>query len=408
MKALLNRNFLLLGGSSLISVFGDAVFEIALAFAVYRLTGSTALLSVVMVMNVVPVVLFGFFAGVIVDWHSKRSVMILTDMVRGVAVLAFGLLFLFGVQNIPVILICCALISTCNAFYMPAYDCAVPQMMGNEHMIQATSAMISIMEVAQLVGKAAGGFLLAVWGAPLLFMIDGATFLVSGLCALLMHFPDAKKKSEGSVLNPRFLKNELHCTHDYIKGNTAYRNLVLATIAMCFFSSISGVLVVPLFDRQFTSELYGLAMGALSLGAIAGSAIMTMVNTQEHRFSLFAVSALLCNGAYLVCPFIRNAVVLILLFCACGVFTAVFNSLMECVLILSVPEAIRGKVSSTVFSAIKILSPVGMLLGGFLGAFVDIAVLIPASIALNILSAAVFLIFRSNHTLFAAPVAVSE
>lgn len=404
MKKLFNRNFCLLGGGSLVSSFGDALFSIALSFAVFRMTGSTALLSVVMIMQIIPTVLFGFFAGVVVDWHSKKNVMIAMDIFRGVAVTLFGVLFLFGVKNIPLILVCCAVISSCGAFYMPASDCAVPRIVGGENMVNATSALISIQEIADLVGKSAGGFLLAICGAPLLFILDGLTFIISGVCAVLMRFSEAEREKAGAF-DMKFIRDEISATKNYISGHSAYRNLVAATVAACFFGSVSNVLIVPLFAVKYSSQLYGLCTGALSFGAIAGSAALSVLNIKKYQLPLFAVSSVFCCAQYLFCPFVSNAAALIVIFAVCGVLTAVYNTLMETVLILSVPENIRGKVSSTVFSTVKVLTPVGILLGGFLGGIVSISVLIPVFILLNMLCKALFILFRKNHTLFAAPAA---
>ena len=316
MKKLFGKNFVLLSAGSLVSFFGDALFSIALSFAVFRMTGSTALLSVVMVMNVIPMIIFGFFFGVVVDWYSKKHVMILMDFIRGLAVVFFGFLFLWGVRNIPLILLCCAIISACGAFYMPASDCAVPQIVGNDHMMQATSVLISIQEISDLIGKSAGGFLLAIFGAPLLFILDGVTFIISGICALLMHFTETKRErtETTSLLNKDFLREEFRVTKSYIKEHTAYRNLVIATVAACFFSSVANVLIVPLFSLKFSSQVYGLCAGALSFGAVAGSAAISMIDIKRYQIPLFAVSSIFCAAEYLLSPFVNNVVLLIVIF----------------------------------------------------------------------------------------------
>lgn len=395
-----STNFALLSVGSSISALGDALFDIALAFTVYQLTHSTILLSVVMIADVVPVVILGFFAGVIVDLSSKKHVMILMDAARGACLMILGALFFFQFYSIPLVVLCCVLIAACDTFYMPATDCAIPSMVGDRVMTRATSALISVQEISKLIGQSLGGFLLVSIGAPILFVLDGCSFFLSGLCAAFLHFTDLKSSHKTQSINFSFLIEQFKISHNYLLSNGAYKNLVCSTVVAVFFSSVSGAVVVPLFSRDYSPQIYGVAIGLLSLGTIVGSALITFIPIEKYKFRLFFVGMVFCNSGYFICAFHVNHLVLYTMFFISGAFCAVYNTIMETVLILSVPISLRGKISSSVFSAVKALTPFGILLGGFLGQFVPLQYIIILSLSLNVLSYLVFFFSPKNKVLF--------
>lgn len=175
-----------------------------------------------------------------------------------------------------------------------------------------------------------------------------------------------------------------------------------------FFSSVSGAVVVPLFSRDYSPQIYGVAIGLLSLGTIVGSALITFIPIERYKFHLLFVGMVLCNSGYFICAFYVNHIALYTMFFISGAFCAVYNTIMETVLILSVPISLRGKISSSVFSAVKALTPFGILLGGFLGQFVPLQYIVILFLSLNVLSYLVFFLNPKNKTLFHTEIATPQ
>ena len=82
-----NRNFFLLWQGQMVSVLGDALYDIALNFFVLEMTGSTVIMGTVMALVTVPRILLGPAAGVFVDRYDRKKLIIFGDVVRGVSVL---------------------------------------------------------------------------------------------------------------------------------------------------------------------------------------------------------------------------------------------------------------------------------------------------------------------------------
>lgn len=100
MKNICNKNYLLLLQGQLVSTFGDALYAIALSFFVLKLTGSSTLVGTIMGVVTIPRIILGPFAGVIVDRYSKKMIIILCDIIRGISILLISFLMYLGIIKV--------------------------------------------------------------------------------------------------------------------------------------------------------------------------------------------------------------------------------------------------------------------------------------------------------------------
>ena len=91
-----NRNFALMWLGHLISHAGDAVFMIALPWLMLDITGSKSLTSLVSMSAYLPAVLFGLFAGIVVDRYNRKLIMIYSDILRSLLVAVIPLSLIYG------------------------------------------------------------------------------------------------------------------------------------------------------------------------------------------------------------------------------------------------------------------------------------------------------------------------
>ncbi len=190
MKMLLplrNRDFRLLWTGMTASLVGDGVFLVALAWQVYQLSNAPTALSVVGVAVSLPHVLFLLAGGVASDRVDRRRLMIAADVVRGAAMGALGLLAAMGALHLWQVIILGAVYGGATAFFGPAFDAIVPDVVPAELLGSANSLDQFVRPAAlRLIGPALGGWLIALWGTGSAFLVDAATFFVSAACVLLM------------------------------------------------------------------------------------------------------------------------------------------------------------------------------------------------------------------------------
>jgi DHA3 family macrolide efflux protein-like MFS transporter len=180
---LFNRNFFLLWQGQFVSQIGSQAFAIAMMFWIKHQTGSASLMGLLMMVSMLPAVILGPIAGTVADHFSRRKIIILSDILRGIPVLILALMIFFVPISPGVIIVLLFFVTLVlgilSSFFRPAISAAIPDIVPKEKISAANSLNQSSGQISLCVGQALGGYLFVVLGAPLLFLIDGITYLFS-------------------------------------------------------------------------------------------------------------------------------------------------------------------------------------------------------------------------------------
>ena len=133
------RNFALLWSGMTVSLIGDGILLVALAWQVYELSNAPAALAVVGLAMTVPHVAFLLLGGVASDRFDRRRVMIASDLVRGLAVGVMGILSVTGHLRLWQIFPLIAVYGAATAFFGPAFDAFVPDVVSRDQLTQANA-----------------------------------------------------------------------------------------------------------------------------------------------------------------------------------------------------------------------------------------------------------------------------
>jgi DHA3 family tetracycline resistance protein-like MFS transporter len=181
------RDFALLWAGATVSLAGDGVYVVALAWQVYSLSDSPTALSLVGVAWTLPVGLFVLVGGVVSDRFERRRIMIAADVVRAAAAATIGILSVSGEIELWHLIALAAVFGTGEAFFGPAFMSIVPQIVPRHLLLQANSLDQFIRPFAfLLVGPALGGWMVATIGPGQAFLLDAGTFLVSAAAIFLI------------------------------------------------------------------------------------------------------------------------------------------------------------------------------------------------------------------------------
>ncbi len=163
-----------------VSLVGDGVLLVALAWKVYELSNSPGAMAAVGVAMTVPHVAFLLVGGVASDRLDRRRLMIASDAVRGTVVGVLGLLALTGSLRLGHILGLVVVFGAATAFFGPAFDAFVPDVVSEERLPQANAIDQFVRPCAHgMVGPALGGLLIAAGGSAAAFFADAGTFALS-------------------------------------------------------------------------------------------------------------------------------------------------------------------------------------------------------------------------------------
>jgi len=193
---LAGRDFRLLWTGMTVSLFGDGVFLIAMAWQAYELWNAPAALSILGIGMTVPTIACLLPAGVLSDRFERRSLVLWSDVGRAVVVGGLAALALTGTLVFWQLVVLVALCGVGTAFFIPAFEALVPDIVPEQKLAAANALDQFVRPITlRLLGPALGGVLVATAGTGVTFAIDAGTFLVSAACVAFMR-PPAHARSE--------------------------------------------------------------------------------------------------------------------------------------------------------------------------------------------------------------------
>ena len=149
------RGFRILWAGMTISLVGDGVTLVAIAWQVYQLSDVPTALGITMMAMSIPQILLLLFGGMVSDRFERRRVMLGADAIRGIALMAIGVLSVTGMLEIWHLTVIAACYGAGNAFFGPAFDALVPDLVPESLLAQANSLDQFVRPVAaRLVGPA--------------------------------------------------------------------------------------------------------------------------------------------------------------------------------------------------------------------------------------------------------------
>jgi MFS family permease len=376
-------SFLILWQSQLVSIIGDAVYAIALGFWVLAETGSTALMGTLMAVSTLPGILVSPFAGVLIDRTNKKALMIAMEAIRGACIILLAVLAYMDLAQIWMVIAAGILLSTCGAVFHPGIMSSVPDIVPKSKITNANSAFSIVMTAGNLIGNAAGGFLYQALGAPLLFLINGLSFLFSGASLPFVKIPNVHRPE-----TPQFFK-DMADGFRYMWRQTGLRLILIVAALSNFFSYIAITLFVPFcqYTPGFGSGVYGILMASFMGGAFIGFAALSIINIKsKDKMKLFVLSSICENILIIVALNQPNIPAMSVLLVLAGITNAVVNVFLISTVQASTPTELRGKVMSFMTVTTQGLTPFAMALGGVLGSVLPVRLVITASFAIGFLT----------------------
>lgn len=285
LTVLRKRNYGLLWVAQLISMIGDWAIFAALPFYVYDLTGSVMATGVMFMIQVVPPLVFGSFAGVFVDRWDKRWTMIVSSLFRGAV-----LVILLGVRSpdmIWLVYLAGFLESTASQFFGPANNALLPTLVEEDQLITANSLDSLGENSARLIGPALGGVLLASIGLHGVIFFDIGSYM---LAAILMYFirvplkdaaaAPADESSAGNALSAFW--SEFVSGLKLVARKPALSRIFLVFGIAALGDSILTVLLVPFFQDivGVGSTEFGIVLTVRGLAGILGGIVIGAIGSK--------------------------------------------------------------------------------------------------------------------------------
>ena len=267
-----HRDFRILWTGMTISLIGDGIFLIAIAWESYSLWNAPAALSIVGIGMTIPTIAFLLIGGVVSDRRDRRLVMAWADGLRAVAVAVLATLVLMGALRFWELVVLVAVYGVGTAFFMPAFDAILPELLPKPDLPAANALDQFVRPIAmRLIGPVVGGVLVAA-SAGLAFAVDAASFAAC-LVAVLVMPRRAGRAVDVQTSSVAALKDGLRFVRERV---WLWGTLLSAAISYLVFLGPAEVLLPYLVKNELhaSAGTLGLVLAAGGVGALGGAAFM--------------------------------------------------------------------------------------------------------------------------------------
>ncbi len=251
---------------------------------------------------------------------------------------------------------------------------------------------------ADIFGQSMGGVLYPLLGAPMMFLINGISYIFSSISELWINVPRVQRKKAKVTFKEDFIEGLKFILKD--EG-------LVRLLGICFFINflfgMIRVSMIPWFvnSSHLGMERYGILNAFQSVGLIIGMISLSVVKIKsQDKYRLYLISVFIfIIGIGLEA--VLNNFILILIFAVLSFgFQFVFNTLLNSTLMLKTPMEKRGKVSSTKITIGMAISPVGNFIGGILCEFLNPRLLIILNSLLGLLIVSIIVLHPSVKKFF--------
>ncbi len=368
-----NRSYFPLWLGQLVSSFGDTLNYIALVVLVYRLSGSGLAVSFSVALEILPVLLLGPLAGVIIDRFSRKTILITTDVLRaGLVVL---LIFASQLWQVYAIIAC---LTAASVFFNPTVQAVIPGLVEPEALLAANSVSWSTAQLVQIVASALVGGLIASIGTTPAFAINAVSFIFSAFMIGRLTIPThARERNAESPQKPSTWLHDLregliYARQDYFIS----RLMIVQALASLAVGATSALLIVlaqqhlRLPPEGFAWLLLAIGAGALLGPILFGSTVKNYRKTQ-YLFMPYVIRGIGDILIALLTPFPLALLILFIYGLNTSTGMVVYNSLMQG----QVPEAMRGRVYTLMDVLWNLMQLLSLLAGGLLADRVGVQVI---------------------------------
>lgn len=394
------REFRLFLGGQAVSVLGDRMVAVALAFAVLEIGGSTSDVGLVLAAAALPLVGSVLAGGVVADRASRRAVMVIADLVRVASQGTMAALLVSGVAEVWMLALLAAVTGTATGFFSPASTGLLPEVVPAEHLQPANALRWSAVSAGEIVGPLSAGLLVAVAGAGWAIAADAVTFGVSAICLVLLRVP-----ARGGAQTRSFVD-------DLREGWVAIRSRRWVWTVVAYFAvgNVSwgawAALGPVVAERDLGgAAAWGTVLTAMGVGALIGALLATRVNPRRPL-----VFVALTDGLFVLpLAFLAAAPPLPLLAFGAllsGAGMSLGMSVWESTLQRHIPRELLSRVSSYDWFGSLVFSPLGLAVWAAVAAAIGISLSLWLAFGLSVAAILALLTVPAVRQLPATPVAV--
>ena len=329
-----------------LSVFGDALFIVALPWMAYIVTGSALILGMTSAATALPPLLLSFVAGSIVDRMNRRTVMMVSDLIRMLTLFVFGMVL--GAPHVQAwtLIVLAFVEASAASFFKPARAAAIPQIVRADDLVPANALLSLSSQIASMVGPTVAGLLIGLGGRQLPFFLDGGTFILSVAAIWVMGPIASLAKSPESAKGIGAASRE---TLQFILKSRVIGALLLlqaVDAAIAMGPIFVGIPILVRHVLHLDSQVFGYVMSAFFAGMAISSAILSHWGKRFSKGRLIVWGYIGLGVTFAGFVFANSAVSVICVAALHGLFVPAVIIAMPALIQQKTPQNLLGRVYS--------------------------------------------------------------
>lgn len=389
--------------AALINRFGDSIDAVASAWIIYEITGNAAWSAVIYGLNKIPTIAITPLAGAWVEGRKKKTIMIVTDLIRAVCVAFVATGYLLGFLQAWMLLITTLTISTAEAFRGPAGSALIPKVLEKQYYEYGMSLSATLSNIVELIGTAIAATIIALLGTSGAIYVDMVTFLISAAIILFVNTKEqhlVHEKFDGKA----YFK-DLADGFSYVKKDKVLRIFLLLAVFLNAILVPLNSLQAPLAGDVLNSgaEILSILGLFVTIGMLFGSVTYPMVQRFIPEKGLWIISGLgialfyillpvcrpLYTGKMVVCVF--TAILSLIL----GYTMALINSHLNVFVVKRTKQEYLARIAGIVTAVSSASMPIASFFVSIFVAYVNTAVIFVVSGVLSLIATACMLFSKT-------------
>ena len=332
------RDFRLIFTAGLFSYFGSMITFVALPFQIKELTGSYWMVGLIGAVEIIPLIIFGLYGGVLADHVDRKKMIWLTEF--GTLVATF-ILFLNALRDKPsvvLIFIIAAIFAALSGLKRPSQEAILPRLVNHGDLPSASALMSLRWQFGGIVGPAVGGILVATYGAETGYLVDCLTFVVSlALLARIKNVPPLTTRTAPSIeslmegIRYAFSRRDLLGT--YVVDLAA----MFLAMPMALFPFWADAIDAP--------WALGLFYSSITAGAVIVTLLSGWMRNYPHHGKAVVLGALGWGVAIVIAGTTDSLAVVIASLVIAGAFDQVSAMFRSFIWNQSIPDELRGRLA---------------------------------------------------------------
>ena len=352
-----------------ISLIGSQIVQFALVWYLTEQTGSATVLATATLVAMLPMIVFGPFAGALVDRWNRRLVMIAAD--GAVALASLWLAYMFAIDAVQVwqVYLIMFIRALGGAFQWPAMQASTTLMVPEQHLTRVAGMNQTLNGALNIVGPPLGALAMSLMPLSGVMMVDVGTALLAVVPLLFVHIPQPAAPADAVAGAPRpSLWADVRGAMRYVWGWPGMLALIGAAMVFKIALTPAFALLPLLVSQHFGGDAaqLGLLEAIFGVGVVASGLLLSVWGGFRRRIYTLLTGMLILSGGLLAlgltpAVFFAMAVGAVLVI---GLAIPLIDGPMMAIMQASVAPEMQGRVFMLMASLVSLTSPIGLAIAG--------------------------------------------